>query len=314
MSVPVIVVTLLLPLTPVVGVPCAAPVTPLGRSANEGRLLTTALAVNLVKKDDQRALGMVSGPVLGPENASAAEDDQHDIVVTSRRIVPGDPFQVINAKSFAVTQDADKALVGPVSLAYKEGIPEPIRNGFTNFVGNLHEPTVLLNFLLQVKIGKAVETLGRFAINSTIGGAGLFDIAKRRPFNLPRRLNGFADTLGYYGVKSGPFMFLPFVGPTTARDLLGNLLDRLLLPFAVGKPFNRLWYTLPTGVVSVMDRRSRYDDQIEMLRSTADPYASSRELYLRRRQAEIDELRGHRRGDTSSVSHARHGAIALAQQ
>ena len=168
---------------------------------------------------------------------------------------------------------------------------------------------------MQFNIGKAIETFGRFAINSTIGGAGILDIAKRRPFKLPRRLNGFADTLGYYGFKPVRFMFLPLIGPTTAEDLVGNLLDRLLLlPLAVGKPFNRVWYTLATGVVSAMEHRSRYDDQLETLRSTADPHAFSREFYLRKRQAEINELRGRQGRDTSSVSHARHFAIALARQ
>jgi len=91
-------------------------------------------------------------------------------------------------------------------------------------------------------------------------------------------LNGFADTLGYYGFKPVRFMFQPLVGPTTARDLVGNLPDRLLLLLllAVGKRFNRVWYTLATGVVSAMEHRSRYDDQLETLRSTADPHASSR--------------------------------------
>lgn len=159
-----------------------------------------------------------------------------------------------------------------------------------------------------------IETCGHFAINSTIGGAGILDIAKRRPFKLPRRLNGFADTLGYYGFKPVRFMFLLLIGPTTARDLVGNLLDRLLLLLAVGKPFNRVWYTLATGVVSAMEHRSRHDDRLETLRSTADPHASSREFYLRRRQAEINELWGLQGRGTSSVSHARQFAIALAQQ
>ena len=109
-------------------------------------------------------------------------------------------------------------------------------------------------------------------------------------------MNGFADTLGYYGFKPVRFMFQPLVGPTTARDLVGNLPDRLLLlPLAVGKRFNRVWYTLATVVVSAMEHRSRYDDQLETLRSTADPHASSREFYLRKRQAEINELRGRQR-------------------
>lgn len=109
----------------------------------------------------------------------------------------------MNAKTFAVTQDVDKAIIGPVAIAYRDALPAPIRNGLRNFLNNLHEPVVSLNFLLQLKPGKAVETIGRFAINSTVGVAGLIDVAKRHPFSLPRRRNGFADTFGYYGVGPG---------------------------------------------------------------------------------------------------------------
>jgi phospholipid-binding lipoprotein MlaA len=226
--------------------------------------------------------------------------DQNDIVVTGRPHAPGDPLEKVNAKSFAATQAADKAIVGPVALAYKKHVPAPIRSGLRNFLYNLKEPDVFLNFLVQLKPGKAVETLGRFAINSTIGGAGLFDVAKRRPFKLPRRPNGFADSLGYYGVKPGPFLFLPLIGPTTVRDLVGGGLDRLVLPLSVGRPFNQLIYTVPIGVVSTLDHRAEFDEQLHKLHDgTADPYAASREFYLQRRQAEIDHLRG-RDGATGS--------------
>jgi phospholipid-binding lipoprotein MlaA len=220
--------------------------------------------------------------------------DQNDIIVTARpRAAPGDPLQNVNAKSFAATQAVDKAFVGPVALAYKNALPAPVRSGLRNFLYNLKEPDVFLNYLLQLKPGKAGETLGRFVINSTIGAAGLFDVAKRRPFNLPRRPNGFADSLGYYGVKPGPFLFLPIIGPTTVRDLVGGGLDRLVLPLSVGRPFNQLIFTVPVGVVSTLDHRAEFDEQLHKLHDgSTDPYAASREFYLRRRQAEIDQLHG----------------------
>src|SRR3546814_2571466 len=96
--------------------------------------------------------------------------------------------------------------------------------------------------LLQFKIGKALETVGRFAINSTIGAAGVFDVAKKAPINLPYRSNGFANTLGFYGVEPGPYFFLPLVGPTTLRDMVGDGIDLLVLPVSVGKPFNQTAY------------------------------------------------------------------------
>ena len=231
-------------------------------------------------------------------------DGQRDIVVTARTHTPGDPLQSVNAQSFAVTQTVDKAVIGPAALAYQSHVPEPVRSGVHNFLNNLHEPDVSLNYLLQLKPGKAMETIGRFAINLTIGAAGLFDVAKRRPFRLPRRPNGFGDTLGYYGVKSGPFFFLPVIGPATLRDLAGGAMDRLLLPLTVGKPFNQPAYTLPTGILSGLDRRAEFDGALRTIREgTSDPYTARRDLYLRRRQAEIDHLH-ERRAKASPVSQA----------
>lgn len=230
-------------------------------------------------------------PVTGVD-----ETEQSPIVVTADAPPdPGDPIQQVNTASFEVTQAVDDALVAPVSLSYKRALPGPVRTGLRNFLNNLQEPVVFLNFLIQLKPGKAVETLGRFAVNSTIGGAGLVDVAKKRPFNLPRRPNGFAHSLGYYGVKPGPYLFLPLIGPTTVRDLFGRWLDLLVLPVAVGKPFNRPVWAASTFVVRSLDDRAESDEKLRSLRGgPADPYEAVRDSYLRERQAEIDALRGKR--------------------
>lgn len=201
-------------------------------------------------------------------------------------------MQAINAKSYAVTQSVDQAVVGPVAMGYRKVVPSPIRSGLHNAIFNLREPTIFVNYIVQLKPGKAAETLGRFAINSTVGIAGFIDIAKRHPFHLPRRQNGFADSFGYYGIKPGPYLFLPLVGPTTLRDLIGGGLDRLLLPVAVGQPFNQLAYSIPTGVVSSLDHRVEIDDRLSRIRGGGNPYAAMRADYLARRQTEIDALRG----------------------
>ena len=215
-----------------------------------------------------------------------------DIVVTGRTgPPPGDPLEQVNEVSFAAVQAVDKAVIGPVAHAYETGVPSPVRSGVRNFLANLHEPETCLNFLLQHRIGKALETLGRFAINSTIGVAGLFDVAKRRPFNLKRRYNGFANTLGFYGVKPGPYFFLPLIGATTVRDFLGYSVDKLILPTSVGKPFNQSYYNIPTGVLSALDHRNATDADIQKTRNgDRSPYAAMREAYLARRQAEIEAL------------------------
>lgn len=236
-------------------------------------------------------------PVTALAPALRADGDQSDIVVRARLgTTPGDPLEEVNIKAFAMTLEVDKAVLRPLSLTFAKTVPGPLRDGLGNALANVREPVVFLNFLLQHKVGKAVETLGRFVINSSIGLAGLFDIAKRKPFRLPRRPNGLANTLGFYGVHAGPFLFVPLVGPITLRDLVGGVVDRLVVPGFFGKPFNRLYYTVPTAVFSELDHRAAFDEQLEMLHNDpANPYAATRAFYLQRREAEIEALhRKHR--------------------
>ncbi|MEA1082917.1 VacJ family lipoprotein [Sphingomonas sp. CD22] len=232
--------------------------------------------------------------------------DSADIVVTAREnSAKIDPLRALNERSFEATEAVDKALVAPIARAYKKTAPKPFRDGVHNVLYNLREPVVFVNFLLQHKIGKAVETVGRFGINTTIGLLGAFDIAKRKPFKLPRRGNGFADTLGFYGVPPGPFMFLPLVGPTTVRDLIGGGVDRLVLPIAAGRRVTRPAFVIPAAVLGVLDHRSEFDDTLRTLHEdAADPYANTRTFYLQRRQAEIDHLRGRGTGSSSPMSEA----------
>jgi phospholipid-binding lipoprotein MlaA len=238
----------------------------------------------------------VSEPPSADPVEPAPAPSPEEILVTGRQSIPGDPLNEINAVSFDVVQAADRAVVRPAAMAYRAIVPLQGRHGVRNFLSNLAEPVVFINFLLQAKLGKAAETAGRFAINSTVGAAGLIDIAKRKPFNLPKRSNGFANTLGFYGVKPGAFLFLPIVGPTTLRDLVGLGLDRLMVPLAVGKPLNQSYYTIPSGVLTSLDQRAESDEQLAKLNDeTGNAYVATRRSYLQRRQAEIDLLRGMKR-------------------
>jgi phospholipid-binding lipoprotein MlaA len=217
------------------------------------------------------------------------------IVVTANQGPPkGDPIAVVNEVSFGAVQSVDKAIIAPIAYGYRDGLPGPIRDGMHNVLNNLDEPVVFLNFLLQLKIGKAAETVGRFAINSTIGVAGIFDFAKKHPINLPRRSNGLADTLGYYGVGPGPYLFLPVFGSTTVRDLLGRVVDLSLLPAAVGKPFTNPIVSGTKGVLSSIDDRVENDVILTRVQESGNPYAAMREYYLMKRRAEIDVLKGKR--------------------
>ena len=227
-----------------------------------------------------------------PEEAAPGEDE---IIVSARWPSPADPVEKLNEVSYDAVQAVDSAVIGPVAHAYKAGVPKPARDGLHNFLNNLDEPIVFLNFLLQLKPGKAVETLGRFAVNTTIGVGGLFDVAKNKPFNLPRRSNGLADTLGYYGVGPGPYLFLPIIGSTTVRDLAARPFDLLILPAIAPKPFADPKVALAKGALNALDEREQNDEKLARIRSASDPYVVQREEYLARRQAEIDVLKGKRK-------------------
>ncbi len=232
-------------------------------------------------------------PTAPPSVVSTAQEPDDIIVTAKRRAIAADPLENFNETSFEIIQSVDKAFVGPVALAYRDKLPSPIRSGVRNFLSNIGEPIRFVNFLLQLKPGKAVETVGRFAINTTLGVGGVMDVAKKKPFHMPLRVNGFAYTMGYYGIKSGPYLYLPFIGPTTLRDVTGRIMDLMLLPIAVGKPFNNLYYTVPAGILSSLDDRAEFDDELTRLRTqSGDPYAALRAYYLNKRQAEIDALRG----------------------
>ncbi len=227
-------------------------------------------------------------PAAPPEGEQTGE-----IVVEGEYGPPkADPIERVNEESYRITQAVDEALVEPIAYAYRDGLPEPIRDGLGNVVRNLGEPSNALNFLLQGKVGKAFKTLGRLAINSTIGIGGLIDVAGKPGIGLPYRRNGFANTLGYYGVGPGPYLYLPVTGATSARDLAGSTLDQLLLPIAVGSPFNRTDFAVGYFLINGLDQRLAFDEEIAAIRATDDPYGVRRDTYLAQRRRDIAALKG----------------------
>ncbi len=234
-------------------------------------------------------------PALPTDHASPAEHEDHGNIIVSARgkPPPEDPLQNLNLQSYEVVQAIDKAVVAPVASGYSKAVPAPLRHGLHNVLVTLEEPTVFVNFLLQHRIGKAAETLGRTVINLTLGLGGLIDVASRKPFKLPHRVNGFGYTMGFYGVKSGPYLFLPLFGSTSVRDLTGRLLDLAILPRTFGKPFKGTYWTLGYGASRSIDDRVELDLVLTDIRdNSADPYISMKKRYLDLRQAEIDALHG----------------------
>ncbi|MEG3147317.1 VacJ family lipoprotein [Sphingomonas sp. RT2P30] len=208
----------------------------------------------------------------------------------AHRHAPGDPLEGANRTLFSIHNFLDRILFRPISRVYKAIIPKPLRTGIRHVFSNLDEPVVFVNDVLQLKPKRAVRTFARFAINSTVGIGGVLDVAKKA--DLSHRPNGFGDTLGRYGVGPGPYIFIPFIGPTTLRDLLGTTADDALLPVTIPEPFSRKEYTLTRGVVTGIDLRVESDADLKALYAgAADRYASLRSVYLQDRAAEIDEIR-----------------------
>lgn len=212
----------------------------------------------------------------------------------------GDPLEGLNRKLFSIHTFFDRIVFRPVAMAYKAVVPKIIRGGIRHVFSNIGEPVVFLNDMLQLKPKRAVRTVARFAINTTIGVGGLVDVAKTDDFKLPHHSNGFGNTLGRYGVGPGPYLFLPFLGPTDFRDLGAAPVDGAVLPVAIGFPFSRVEYQIPQGVLVGLDMRAESDSDLKaLLGGAVDRYATLRSAFLQTRAAEVYALR---HGDGASAN------------
>jgi phospholipid-binding lipoprotein MlaA len=233
----------------------------------------------------------VASPAIVAEPAPTVAPPS--VITPSKRVrshTPGDPLEGANRKLFSIHNFLDRILFRPISRIYKAIIPKPVRTGIRHVFSNLDEPVVFVNDVLQLKPKRAIRTFARFAINSTIGIGGVLDVAKKA--DLPHRHNGFGNTLGRYGVGPGPYLFIPLVGPTNLRDLLGGTADDALLPVAFPEPFQRSEFTISRPVATGLDLRVESDADLKALYAgAADRYASLRSVFLQDRAAEIDEIR-----------------------
>ncbi len=195
---------------------------------------------------------------------------------------PNDPLEDINRPFFEVNLAVDRYLFRPVARAYL-ATPDLARNRVSSFLNNLRSPVILANDLLQGEMSRTGATFGRFMINTVFGLGGLFDLADA--MGLPGHQEDFGQTLASYGVGPGPYLVLPFFGPSNARDAFGTIVQTavdptsLLIPTAARIPFT---------AVSAVDARSRTIDETEALEETSlDFYAAVRSLYNQNREFEI---------------------------
>jgi phospholipid-binding lipoprotein MlaA len=197
-----------------------------------------------------------------------------------------DPLEGFNRGVYKFNDVADKAVIKPVAGAYKAVLPSPVRSGVNNFFSNLNTFVSVINDLLQFKFDKAAEGAGRFVINSTFGIAGLVDVASMD--GIEKRNEDFGQTLGHWGVGSGAYIVLPFLGPSSVRDTTGLVVDTLAFdPISyVEDPATR---NLPR-TINLIDKRAQYLPASDLLDEAAlDPYAFMRDAYFQRRNSQIHD-------------------------
>jgi len=198
-----------------------------------------------------------------------------------------DPWEPLNRFTYRFNARFDEAVFLPVSNGYRR-LPSPLRSGVHNFFGNLSEVDSTINFALQGRLGFGVRSLGRFLINSTIGIGGLFDVATK--LNLTAAPTGFGTTLSKWGMHPGPYLVLPFLGPSTLRDGVG-LLGDFGTSYAVDmgglyRSTDKAWML---GVTNAVDQRSNVDFRYYSTGSAFE-YETIRFLYVRRRLIEDEGL------------------------
>ena len=193
-----------------------------------------------------------------------------------------DPLEGLNRPIYKVNDALDRALTKPIARGYKKSVPEPARNGISNFSDNLFTPRSVVNNFLQGKPEQGVSELFRFVINSTVGVAGLFDVATA--LGAEAHPEDFGQTAAVWGIPSGPYLMLPFRGPATLRDVLTMPLDAASDPLY---HYDNTSVRDKLYVLRLINLRARLLSVDELLADSADPYVTLRESYLQNREFEV---------------------------
>ncbi|HWI84564.1 VacJ family lipoprotein [Ramlibacter sp.] len=198
---------------------------------------------------------------------------------------PRDPFEPFNRKMMEFNEAVDAVALKPAATAYRNTVPGLARTGVSNFFGNLRDVWSAVNSALQLKFHNAAENILRFEVNTVFGFAGILDIASE--LNIERHKEDLGQTLGRWGVPAGPYLMLPFFGPSTVRDAAALPFDRAADPLHQISDWDVRWslYTLRA-----------VDQRADLLRVTSvlseaslDKYSFTRDAHLQRRRAEIYE-------------------------
>ena len=199
-----------------------------------------------------------------------------------------DPLQKYNRKVYAFNDAMDKAVIRPVAVGYRKVTNPPVRRSMSDFFTNLRMPITVANDLLQARPKQALQSTGRFLVNLTLGLGGFFDPASQ--LGIPLEDNDFGVTLARWGVPDGDYLVLPFVGPTTARDVWRLPVDSYFFdPLSIYASNNHYDYGqqyLPQ-MMYLVTLRSRGIDAEGFLKSAYDPYVFMRDAYRQQRVYQI---------------------------
>lgn len=196
---------------------------------------------------------------------------------------PADPLEPLNRSVFRFNDTLDENVLKPVATGYRDYTPTPVQTGVRNVFNNFSDVSAVLNNGLQLKGRQAASSLMRVVVNTTVGVYGLFDVATA--IKLERYPEDFGQTLGYWGIRSGPYLVLPLLGPSTARDTAGLPVDWQVDPVNNERIAS---FGPETQILRIVDRRASYLAAGNMLNEASiDKYAFLRDAYLQRRRSQI---------------------------
>lgn len=226
--------------------------------------------------------GCASNPKGQAQDADATLAQAPKDVSTDSPIY--DPLESVNRVMWDFNYDVlDKFLIKPLTKGYIAITPQFLRTGLLNAANNIEEPANTVNNILQGKVEGGFTSVGRFAVNSTVGILGFFDVAQS--MGLERQREDFGQVLGVWGVGTGPYLMLPALGPSDIRSFTGRVVDNYYWPSTVLEDP----YVIGAAVVSILEARASLLEQEENLNRALDPYLFVRDAYFQRLAFEVSD-------------------------
>lgn len=201
-----------------------------------------------------------------------------------------DPLESVNRVTFDVNDFLDRLLLKPLAKTYRFIFPSFVRDRVANLLGNMGEPVIFANNLLQGRLSDAGTTLGRFATNTTVGVGGMFEVANG--WGMQRQSGDFGQTLHTWGINEGPYLVLPLFGPSNIRDAIGLGVDSALSPWqyivAYGPSSTEDKYTIAKLSATALSEREKNIEAVDAIKEgSLDFYAQLRSVYRQHRAKEL---------------------------